>query len=118
MVRGRSALFVKLPVKLVAPARQRIEPGDAFQINVVVRLLRVLERELRGIAPAVRFGPKVSQLYDGTPEKPRHADRNLLASNPVHISVSVIAPGECGLGLKENEGDQHATDQPSSNLSY
>src|ERR1017187_4376023 len=116
VVGSRGALLVKPPIKLIAPARQRIEPIDSLQIDEVIRFLRVLERELRWTAPAVGLRPKVSNLRDSATEKSRHGRRNFLRRNPVHVGVSFVAPSLGGIGLQKNEGDQHPADQPSSEL--
>ena len=69
---SRGALLVELAIKLVASRRKWIEPGDAFEIDEVVGLLRVLQREFRGTAPAVRFRAEVGDLADGAAQEARH----------------------------------------------
>src|SRR5580692_7809922 len=97
MVRSCGPLFVEFPIKLVAPAWQRIEPVHSLQIDEVIRLLRILEREFCRAAPAVGLRPEISNLHDGTTKKPWHARRNLLRRNPIHINMSLVSPRQCAL---------------------
>src|ERR1700693_5445360 len=103
MVRSCGTLLVKFPIKLVAPAWQRIEPVHSLQIDEVIRLLRILQSELGGTAPAVGRRPEISYLYNGTTKKPWQARRNFLRRNPVHINMSLVSPRQCALWLKQNE---------------
>src|ERR1700758_4749474 len=64
MVCRRCPLFVEFAVKLVAAWRKRIEPRNPFEINIMIRLLRILKRVFGGTAPAVGFRAKVSDLSD------------------------------------------------------
>src|ERR1700677_4657363 len=40
------ALFIELAIELIAAGRKRVEPRDAFEIDEVIWLLRILESEL------------------------------------------------------------------------
>src|ERR1019366_6275458 len=87
---------------------------DSLQIDEVIRFLRVLERELRGTAPAVGLRPKVSNLRDSATEKSRHGGGNLLRGHAVDGNMPLIAPRDRRLALHENDGDQRQADQPPS----
>src|ERR1700724_1901867 len=67
MVRSCGTLLVEFPIELIPPARQRIEPVHSLQIDEVIRLPRILEREFCRAAPAVGLRPEISNLYHGTP---------------------------------------------------
>src|SRR5208283_1252020 len=110
VVCGRSSLLVELAQELVAARRKRIEPGDAFEINEMIRLLRVLESELRRTAPAVRLRAEIGDLSDGEAQKSRHSGRNLLRRNPVDGGVSLVAPCDGRDTLKKDEDHQHHAD--------
>jgi hypothetical protein len=113
IVCGRSALLVKFAIKLVATSRQRVEPRDAFEVDEVVGLLRVLEGKLRRAAPAVGLRSKVGDLDHGAAQEARHGGRNFLRSDAVDGSMPLVPPRERSLALNKNEGDQRQADQPS-----
>src|SRR5208282_2150181 len=98
-----NSLLVELAQELVAARRKRIEPGDAFEINEMIRLLRVLESELRRTAPAVRLRAEIGDLSHGETQKSRHGGRNLLRGHAIDVSVSFVAPRGRRRTLDENE---------------
>src|SRR3984885_2051007 len=114
MVRGRGSLLVQLAIELIQPRRQRIEPRDAFQIDEVVGLLRILQSEFGRTAPPIRLRPKISDLKDRASQKSRHVRRNLLRRHAVDVSVSLVPPSPRPHTLQDNEGRQPQTDQPPS----
>src|SRR5580693_2079089 len=108
MIGGCCPLFVKFAVKLVPAWRKGIEPRNALEINVVVRLLGILKRILRRTSPAVGLGAKVGQLRDRVPKEARHFGENFFSSNPIDVFVSFVAPPKDIGALEPEQGDQRA----------
>jgi hypothetical protein len=72
--------------------RQRVEPRNALEINVVVGFLRILESVLRSTSPAVGLGAKVGELCNRVPKEARHFSGDFLSRNSIDVFVSFIAP--------------------------
>src|SRR5581483_152291 len=111
VIGGCGALFVKLAVKLIAPAGQRIEPCHAFEIDEMIGLLGILQGILGGIAPAIGFGPEVGDLDHGASQELGHCCGNLLGGDAVHKCVAIVAPGEGEIRLQKDEDYQRQADE-------
>ena len=62
-----------------------------------------------------RYSLDIDQDFDdGAAQESRHCRRDFLRRHAVDVGVALVAPGEGGQVLKENEGDQQQADQPSS----
>jgi|HubBroStandDraft_6_1064221.scaffolds.fasta_scaffold12914_2 hypothetical protein len=108
---GRCALLVKFAIKLVPALRERVEPRNALEINVVVGFLGILESVFRWTSPSVGLGAKVGELCNRVPKEARHFSGDFLSRNPIDVFVSFVAPSENIDALEPEQCDQRAANQ-------
>ena len=92
---GCGAFLVEFSVKLVSALWKRIQPGDPFEINKVIRFLRTFQGVFRRTSPAVRLRAKVGEFGNCAPQKAWHFRRDSLGRNTIYINVPFVPPPEC-----------------------